>query len=60
MHHEPEIVIDAPCDHCGCHAVFAAVAPPGERERSIYMRCCECGIERADVEFFEETAIRSS
>jgi hypothetical protein len=32
---EPEIVIDAQCDHCGCHAVFAAVAPPRQRERPV-------------------------
>jgi hypothetical protein len=50
---DPEIETDTSCSGCGCHSVFAAVAPPGERERPIYMRCCECGVERADVEFYE-------
>lgn len=45
-----------PCPHCKARAVFRAIAPPGERERSIYLRCCECGAERADLEFYEELA----
>lgn len=43
-----------PCPACGGTDVFAAVAPPGERERSIFLRCCNCGRERDDLEFYEE------
>ena len=45
-----------PCPHCAARAVFRAVARPGEREQPIYVRCCECGCERADLEVFEELA----
>ncbi len=53
---EPEIEPVSPCPACGCRAVFRAVAPPGEREQSVYIRCCECGQERTDLEFHEYPA----
>jgi hypothetical protein len=28
-------------------------APPGERERPVYLRCQACGSERHDLEFYE-------
>jgi len=43
-----------PCPACGCADVFAAVAPPGERERAVFLRCCQCGRERDDLVFHEE------
>jgi hypothetical protein len=36
--------------------VFQALARPGEREQPIYLRCCDCGRERTDLEFYEEAA----
>lgn len=50
----PEIEHTPPCRACGCRAVFTAVAPPGEREQPVYLRCCECGRERADIDYHEE------
>ena len=41
------------CPDCGSREVFAAVARPGERERAVYLRCRDCGRERADLEFYE-------
>jgi formate dehydrogenase maturation protein FdhE len=41
------------CPACGGREVFAAVAPPGKRERAVYLRCQKCGQERADLEFYE-------
>jgi uncharacterized Zn finger protein len=41
------------CPNCGSCEVFAAIAPPGERERAVYLRCRECGRERPDLEFYE-------
>jgi hypothetical protein len=52
----PEIENVPPCSHCAGRSVFRAVAPPGEREQPIYLRCCECGIERTDLEFREQLA----
>jgi hypothetical protein len=52
----PEIEQVPPCPICDCRAVFQAVAPPGERERPVFLRCCQCGQERADLEFYEQTA----
>jgi hypothetical protein len=50
----PEIEQVPPCPACACRSVFAAVAPPGEREKPVYLRCCECGQERADLDYHEE------
>jgi hypothetical protein len=52
----PEIEHTTPCRACGCSDVFTAVAPPGEREQPVYLRCCDCGQERADLEFYEQSA----
>ena len=52
----PEIEEAPPCPACGCRGVFTAMARPGQREQPVYLRCCECGRERADVEFREEAA----
>lgn len=50
----PEIIAPvASCPDCGSCAVVACVAPPGERERAVYLRCQECGCERPDLEFYE-------
>jgi hypothetical protein len=38
----------------GYRGVFAALAPPGERERPVFLRCCQCGRERDDLVFHEE------
>jgi hypothetical protein len=51
-----EIQHTPPCPNCSARAVFQVVAPPGQREQPIYLRCCECGSERADLEFFEQLA----
>jgi hypothetical protein len=53
---EPEITATTPCPACGWCAVFTAVAPPGERERPLLLRCCGCQRERADRVFHEEAA----
>jgi hypothetical protein len=45
----PEMEVELPCQACGCHAVFTAVAPPGERANPLYLRCCQCGRERTDL-----------
>ena len=50
----PEMQIDAACPSCGSRAVVTAVAPRGERERPVFLRCYGCGRERDDVEFYEE------
>ena len=53
----PEIENTPPCPHCAGRAVFRADSlRPGEREQPVYLRCCECGRERADLEVFEELA----
>jgi hypothetical protein len=52
----PEIEQTAPCPTCACRSVFTAIAPPGRREQPVYLRCCECGGERADLEFYEQSA----
>ena len=52
----PEIEQVPPCPVCACRSVFTAIAPPGKREQPIYLRCCECGRERADLEFYEQSA----
>ena len=38
-----------PCRACGARQVFTALAPPGERETALYLRCCACGTERRDL-----------
>jgi hypothetical protein len=50
----PEIAHAPPCPTCGCRDVFCALARPGQREQSKFLRCCVCGQERADLEFYEE------
>jgi hypothetical protein len=52
----PEIEQTPPCATCACRSVFSAVAPPGKREQPVYLRCCQCGRERADLEFYEQSA----
>jgi hypothetical protein len=52
----PEIEQTPPCPQCAARVVFRAVARPGQRERPVFLRCCECGLERADLEFYEEAA----
>lgn len=42
------------CPACGWPEVVAALAPPGQRERAVFLRCCGCGGERDDLEFHEE------
>jgi DNA-directed RNA polymerase subunit RPC12/RpoP len=42
-----------PCPDCGSRAVEPCLAPPGERERPIFLRCQACGSERADLDFYE-------
>jgi uncharacterized Zn finger protein len=53
---QPEIEQTPPCPHCAARAVFRAIARPGERERPVFLRCCQCGHERADLEFYEQSA----
>jgi hypothetical protein len=38
----PEIEQTPPCPHCEARVVFRAIAPPGQREQPVYLRCCEC------------------
>ena len=52
----PENEQTPPCPHCAARTVFRAIARPGERERPVFLRCCQCGRERADLEFYEEAA----
>jgi hypothetical protein len=52
----PEIENAPPCPHCAARSAYAAVAPPGQRERPVFLRCCQCGQERADLEFSEQLA----
>ena len=47
--HPAETEFDLPCQDCGCRAVFTAVAPLGERENPLFLRCCQCGNERTDL-----------
>jgi len=49
---DPEIEPVTGCPGCGCHAVFTAVAPPGQREMPLYLACCRCGRERDDLDDF--------
>ncbi len=41
------------CPACGSRDVAVAVAPPGQRERAVYLRCGGCGRERDDLDFYE-------
>ena len=52
-----ELDIPLPCQACGCHAVFTAVAP--QRIEPIYLRCCACGAERRDLAVFEDDLPRT-
>lgn len=52
----PETEQAPPCRACGCCAVFRDLAPPGERERPVFLRCCWCRQERAELEFYEQSA----
>jgi hypothetical protein len=56
MNHGPAEIKAPPCPHCAARAVFQAVAPPGQREKPLHLRCCQCGRERADLEFYELAA----
>jgi hypothetical protein len=47
-------IATTPCPVCGWGEVIAALAPPGQREQPVFLRCCACGNERADLEFYEE------
>lgn len=51
-----EIDQTPPCPVCACRAVFRDLAPPGEREQPVFLRCCHCGQERADLDFYEQSA----
>jgi hypothetical protein len=51
-HGDPELELDPPCPACGSRAIFTAVAPPGQREMSLYPACCQCGRERDDLAGF--------
>jgi hypothetical protein len=53
---EPETELAAPCRTCACREVFRDLAPPGQRERPVFLRCCQCKQERTDLEFYEQTA----
>ena len=48
----PEMEFAAPSSACGARQVFTAVAPPGQRESPLYLRCCQCGRERDDLADF--------
>jgi hypothetical protein len=48
----PEIEFELPCQDCGCHTVFAAVASVGERSNPLFLRCCQCGRDREDLRDF--------
>jgi hypothetical protein len=47
-----EIPLEPPCQSCGCGTVFAAVAPAGQRDNPVFLRCCQCGRERDDLQDF--------
>ena len=51
---EPEPGKVPPCSACACRGVFRDLARPGEHERSVLLRCCQCGRERSDLEFYEQ------
>ena len=50
----PETTAASPCPACGSHEVFRDLAPPGERERPVFLRCCACVRERTDLDFYEQ------
>ena len=52
----PETTAASPCPACGAREVFRDLAPPGERERPVFLRCCACGRERTDLDFYEQPA----
>ena len=41
------------CPACGSRDITVAIAPPGQRERAVYLRCSGCGRERDDLDFYE-------
>jgi formate dehydrogenase maturation protein FdhE len=43
-----------PCPACGCRDVYSDMARPGEREKPLFLRCFQCGRERADLDFYEQ------
>jgi len=53
---DPEIITTTPCRACGCRELFRDLAPPGEREQPVYLRCCWCHRERDDLEYSEQAA----
>lgn len=49
-----------PCPACGCCDVFRAEAAPDEqRIQPVYLRCCQCRIERADLESGDDALERA-
>lgn len=53
---EQERALIPPCQACGCREVFCDLAPPGQREQPVYLRCCQCSRERTDLDFYEQAA----
>ena len=45
----PEVECELPCQACGCHAAFTAIAAPGARDNPLFLRCSACGKERTDL-----------
>jgi len=50
----PEPEHPPPCPACGCRDVYSDMAPPGEREQPVFLRCCQCRRERTDLDFYEQ------
>jgi hypothetical protein len=51
---EQEYPLPPPCPACGCREIVQALAPVGQRERPVFLRCCQCGRERDDLDFYEQ------
>ena len=53
---EPELIVETSCPWCAGRNVFRDLAPPGEREQPLFLRCCDCGRERDDLaDFYVES-----
>jgi hypothetical protein len=50
-----EMEFDLPCQDCGCHAVFTAVAPAGHGDRPLFLRRGQWGTERAGLKAFYDS-----
>ncbi len=51
---EPVYALVPACAACGCREIVQALAPIGQREQPVFLRCCQCGRERDDLDFYEE------